>query len=145
MRPASLRALISSGGVIYRKNADIIEVALILGRGGRYWCLPKGEIDVGETSETAAVRVAREKAGISGRIIDKLDEKTYWYFNKRDNIRCRKNIHYYLIEYDNGGSQYSVKVEDVQWFPLNIAIEKIRYKGNHKVLEKALIRLRLAD
>jgi 8-oxo-dGTP diphosphatase len=80
MRPASLIRQTSSGGVIFRKAPGVLEVVLVSVKGGKYWCLPKGIIDKGETPEVTAVREVREESGLWGRIIDKLGEITYWYY-----------------------------------------------------------------
>ena len=143
MRPASLRKLTSSGGVIYRKDGDIAEIALISVRDGRFWCLPKGLIDKGETPEVTAVREVREESGLSGRIIDKLGEIAYWYFMQDENAKCRKTVHFYLMEYENGSTQqHDSEVDEAKWFPLDIALSKISFKGDRQILEKAQTKLK---
>ncbi|MBS1126954.1 MAG: hydrolase, partial [Nitrospirae bacterium] len=67
MRPASLKKQTSAGGVIYKKNDSSIQIALISVRNGQAWCLPKGIVDKGETTEETAVREVREETGLNGR------------------------------------------------------------------------------
>ena len=138
MKPASLIRQTSSGGVIYKKTDDEIEVALISVKGGRFWCLPKGIIDRGETPEVTAVREVKEESGLSGRIIDKLGDITYWYYIQDENTKCRKTVHFYLLEYTGGStSQHDFEVDEAEWFPLETALQKISFRGDRSILEKA--------
>lgn len=142
MKPASLKRQISSGGVIFRKGPGVLEVVLVSVRGGKYWCLPKGIVDKGETPEMTAVREVREESGLSGRIIDKLGEIAYWYYIRGENTKCRKTVHFYLMEYESGNtSQHDSEVDDAVWFPFEAALQKISFSGDRTILEKARARL----
>jgi len=143
MRPASLKKQTSAGGVIYKKNDSSIQIALISVRNGQAWCLPKGIVDKGETTEVTAVREVREETGLNGRIIDALGEINYWYFVKEENIKCRKKVYFYLMEYVSGDTDdHDFEVDEAGWFPLEIALEKVSYKGDRMVIEKAIEKLR---
>jgi len=143
MRPASLKKQTSAGGVIYKKNDSSIQIALISVRNGQAWCLPKGIVDKGETTEETAVREVREETGLNGRIIDALGEINYWYFVREENIKCRKKVYFYLMEYVSGDTDdHDFEVDEAGWFPLEIALEKVSYKGDRMVIEKAIEKLR---
>ncbi|MHB8881754.1 MAG: NUDIX hydrolase [Thermodesulfovibrionales bacterium] len=143
-RPAVLKHQTSSGGVIFRKTDGGFQVVLVSVREGRFWCLPKGLVDKGETTEMTAVREVREESGLSGRIICPLGEITYWYYIKGENTKYRKKVHFYLMEYEGGEtSQHDSEVDAAEWFPIDEAIEKISFKGDRSILEKA--RMRLAE
>lgn len=143
MKPASLRRQTSSGGVIYRKSSEDVEVALILVKGGRIWALPKGIVDKGETPEMTAVREVREESGLDGRIIEKLGEVSYWYSIQEENLKCRKTVHFYLMEYVSGNtSQHDSEVETAEWFPIDTASQKISYNGDRVILNKAKKKLK---
>lgn len=142
MKPASLKRQTSSGGVIYRGTGKDIEVALVSVKDGKFWCLPKGLVDKGETPETTAVREVREESGLCGRIIDKLGDITYWYYIQGENTKCRKTVHFYLMEYISGNTKdHDCEVDDAMWFSLDAALEKISFKGDRSILEKAKARL----
>jgi 8-oxo-dGTP diphosphatase len=94
VRPATLKNQVSSGGVIFRKHNNTVEIAMVAIKGGNVWCLPKGLIDKGEVPEKTALREVSEETGLRGRIIEKLGEITYWYYIKNDNAKCRKTVHY---------------------------------------------------
>lgn len=122
---------------------DGVQVALVSVREGKFWCLPKGLIDKGETIEMTAVREVKEESGLTGRIIEKLGEITYWYYIRGDNTKCRKTVHFYLMEYESGDtSQHDFEVDTAEWFLIDEAIEKISFKGDRKILEKAKARLK---
>ena len=143
MKPASLKRQTSSGGVIYRKTEDVVEVALVSVRGGRFWCLPKGIVDKGETPELTAVREVREESGLSGRIVDKLGDITYWYYIRGENSKCRKTVYFYLMEYMEGNtSQHDFEVDEAVWYPIQEALQKVSFRGDRTILEKAVSKLR---
>ena len=126
MRPASLKQQASSGGVIFRIVGNQFEVALVSVKGGKEWCLPKGIIDKGETAEITAVREVQEETGLSGRILAKLGDISYWYYIKKENAKCRKTVHFYLIEYLSGSTaEHDHEVDDAQWIPMHRAMQII--------------------
>jgi 8-oxo-dGTP pyrophosphatase MutT (NUDIX family) len=138
MRPGPIKRQVSAGGVIFRKNDSLIEIALIAVKGGQVWCLPKGIIDNGESPEMAAVREVSEETGLQGRIIEKLGEINYWYYIKEEEARCRKTVHFFLIEYETGDtSQHDFEVDLVSWFPIDDALKRANYKGEREIIEKA--------
>lgn len=143
MKPASLKQLISSGGVIFRKTDANIEVALVLVKGGYFWCLPKGLIDKGETPEVTAIREVKEETGLTGRIHEKLGDISYWYNIKEENIKCRKTVHFYLMEYISGNtSQHDFEVDEASWFSIETAMRKLNFKGEKTILERAKAKLK---
>jgi 8-oxo-dGTP diphosphatase len=142
MRPASLKKQTSAGGVIYRKKERGVQIVLISVRNGQAWCLPKGIVDKGETKEEAALREVREETGLTGRIIDVLGDINYWYFIKEENIKCRKKVYFYLMEYVSGDTaDHDIEVDEAGWFSPENAMKKVRYKGDRSMLEKAIEKL----
>lgn len=138
MKPAALRNHVSSGGVIYKISGNTAEVVLVSAKGSRYWCLPKGLIDKGETPEITAIREVREESGLNGRIVDSLGEITYWYYVRSENARCRKTVHFFLMEYESGDtSDHDLEVDDAQWFSLDAALQTISFSGDRKILALA--------
>jgi len=147
MKPAALKRQISSGGVIFKRHNSIIEVAMVAVKGGTIWCLPKGLIDKGENPEKTALREVEEETGLKGRIIEKLGEITYWYYLKEENAKCRKTVHFFLMEYEGGDiSNHDWEVDDAAWFPIDEALDKVSYKSEKELIEKArkkLIEIRM--
>ncbi len=138
MKVASLKTQFSSGGILFRKHNDITEIAMVAVKGGNVWCLPKGLIDKGEVPEKTALREVEEETGLKGRIIEKLGEITYWYYIKEENIKCKKTVHFFLMEYEAGDvSKHDWEVDNAAWFPIDEALKKARYKGEKEIIEKA--------
>lgn len=143
MKPASLRRQTSSGGVIFRRMGESVEVVLVSVRGGKVWCLPKGLIDKGETPEATAVREVCEESGLTGKIIGELGDITYWYYIKGENVKCRKTVHFFLLEYVSGSTKHhDSEVDDSQWFSIETALDRISFKGDRSILERARAILR---
>jgi len=132
----------SAGGVVYRRDGSGLQVVLISVKNGQAWCLPKGIVNKGETTEETAVREVREETGLTGRIIDALGEINYWYYIKGENIKCRKTVHFYLMEYVSGDTaEHDFEVDEAGWFSLEAALEKVSYRGDRTMLEKAVAKL----
>lgn len=143
MRPALLRKQTSAGGVIFKKNESGFQIILISVRNGQAWCLPKGIVDKGETTEETALREVSEETGLTGRIIDKLGDINYWYYIKEENIKCRKKVYFYLMEYVSGDTaDHDIEVDEAVWFPLETALKKVSFKGDRTMIEKTIDKLR---
>jgi 8-oxo-dGTP pyrophosphatase MutT (NUDIX family) len=55
----------------YRIRKTRVEVALVTTSTGRGWIVPKGSVDEGERPRDAAIREAKEEAGLSGVVARK--------------------------------------------------------------------------
>jgi len=139
MRPATIKTQVSSGGVIFRKTPEkTLEIALVAVKDGKVWSLPKGIVEKGEETFDTAVREVREETGLSGRIVEKIGDISYWYYIKEDNAKCRKTVHFYLVEYVSGTTaDHNWEVDAAEWFPLEEALNKVSYKGDREIVQKA--------
>lgn len=139
MKPASLKLQFSAGGVIYRPSKEgPLKVALIATKGGSVWSLPKGVVDKGEDPESTALREVQEETGLKGSIVGKIGDISYWYFIKEENVRCKKTVSYFLMEYESGSTEaHDYEVDAAGWFPIEEAIGTAAYKGDKEILTKA--------
>ncbi|HAS73180.1 MAG TPA: NUDIX hydrolase [Clostridiales bacterium UBA8960] len=88
-----MKRVFSSGGVVYLGNS-----ILMLQKINGDWVLPKGKIEIGETSEVTAVREVREEAGIKAKVITPIGETAYRFKNYWSNNHViEKKVFWYLM------------------------------------------------
>ena len=132
---------VSAGGVVYRRAAGGVEVAIVrVGPKGR-WQLPKGIVDEGEKPEQTAAREVREEAGVDARVAAPLDTIEYWYVgNERDGRRVRfhKFVHLFLLEYASGDvADHDHEVDEARWVPLREAAGMLAFESERKAMSQA--------
>lgn len=139
-KPPEILNRISSGGVTFRESENGVDIALVLVRGKKTWCLPKGLIDKGEDEQTAALREVREEAGIHGEIIDKIGHFSYWFKLRDDSARVHKTVHFFLLKYLSGSTDdHDHEVDEAGWYPVDEAINRLAFKSEKEIAQKAKV------
>lgn len=131
---------ISAGGVIYEvKDGDVL-VCLIKTPHKDYWQLPKGLVDKNESLEETAVREVREETGLDGILEGRIDKIDYWFWLKEggEKVRHHKIVYFYLIKYRFGSTKdHDQEVVEACWFPFDKALDKISFKSEKEIIQKA--------
>ena len=131
---------VSSGGIIYRHRRGLTEIALIRVRDR--WCLPKGQVEPGETLQDTALREVREETGLEGKVVTKLGDLTYWYSNttkEGEPVRIFKRVYFFLIRFLKGNmDEHDTEVDEVSWVPIKQATRRLVYPTERKMMRKAL-------
>jgi 8-oxo-dGTP pyrophosphatase MutT (NUDIX family) len=132
---------ISAGGVVYRREADRLEVLICKSSGYHRWVLPKGLVDPGEMHEQAAVREVGEETGVRARLIAPLGEPEKYVYS-RGGLRIFKQVFYFLMVYESGDTaDHDHEMEDVRWVTFDEADTLLAYDGARSVVRRALVLL----
>jgi 8-oxo-dGTP pyrophosphatase MutT (NUDIX family) len=135
---------VSAGGVVFRKNHDLIEVALILVGPKLRWQLPKGTVNPEESTEQAAQREVREEAGIEVFLLDLIEPIEYWYYSVRNGqrIRYHKYVYFYLMQYRSGDvNDHDHEVLEARWVEINQAITMLNFESEKNMVRRTLERI----
>ncbi|HEX9128611.1 MAG TPA: NUDIX hydrolase [Gemmatimonadaceae bacterium] len=131
---------VSAGGVVFRGDEGKIEVVIVSVGGQNRWQLPKGMVEKGESPETAAVREAREEAGVSSEVVQLIETIEYWYAGLDNGIRVRfhKRVHFFLLRYVSGDTRdHDWEVNEARWVPIDDATSQLAFDNERRVMERA--------
>ncbi|HEX2186674.1 MAG TPA: NUDIX domain-containing protein [Chloroflexota bacterium] len=150
--PATLRKLVSSGGVLYRYWYDgTLEFLLVGRRQPPLWALPKGTPRRGETLEETALREVEEETGVRGRIVASLGSITYSFTTppraagKGGNglVRYQKTVHHFLLRPVAGDpALHDSEYDFARWLPAAAALARLSHENERTVLRRAMRLLR---
>ena len=132
----------SCGGVVVRGTDCIVIVPMRrAASGAQVLALPKGHPENGESPADAALREAREEAGVETTVREKLGDVRYWY--QRDGRRIAKTVAFFLLDYVSGEpADHDHEVEHARWIGLEEAARSLSYKGERDMAARALLRAR---
>jgi 8-oxo-dGTP pyrophosphatase MutT (NUDIX family) len=119
-----------SGAIVVRPGSREPEVLLVTSKRSGNWIFPKGHIEKGETAEEAALREAREEAGVVSKLIGPAGVLEFGFFG----VKVR--VEYFLAEL----TRESGPPEDGRkriWCGLDEALDRLSYKNTRKMLRKA--------
>jgi 8-oxo-dGTP diphosphatase len=121
----------ASGGVVWRRRAGGIAVALV--HRPRYddWSFPKGKLDRGESWEDAALREVEEEIGLRCRLGHELPPTSY-----RDAKGRAKVVRYWMMEPLDGEFAPSHEVDEVRWLTPADADRLLSYGHDRALLRE---------
>jgi 8-oxo-dGTP diphosphatase len=151
----AIKRIYSAGGIVFRQSQDkflkngkpLIEVLVTQHSGHKGWEFPKGHIEIGESSEQAALREVEEESGVKAEITDRLGNIEYFYFDSGPFVdgssqgkeRVLKTVTYFLMKYiGEGKATTAYEVSDMVWLPIGEVENKLTYKGTKEIWKGAL-------
>lgn len=112
---------------------------LLIKDGYGRWGIPKGHIELNESSEQAAVREVREETGAQAEVIKKLGDNQYYF--QLENRLIRKKVDVYLMRLTGSADlqpETTYEVEEVAWVDADKALKRVSYKNLRPFFEAAL-------
>lgn len=125
----------SSGGVVI-ENGKVLLLRKYFGD----WVLPKGKMELNETTAKTAVREVGEETGIKAKIIKKIGYARYYYYNQ-NNEKVSKRVDYYLMSFE-GGNLIPQKEEGfsiADFIPYEQAIELLKHDSEKNMVRNAMM------
>ena len=98
-------------------------------RNPNNWIFPKGHIEDGESRKDAAVREAREEAGIDGKVAGRAGSMS---FNFGDN---RYRVHYFVVTTSGEGKEREGR--RLRWCRYKQALRRLTYDETRDLLREA--------
>jgi 8-oxo-dGTP diphosphatase len=123
----------AAGGLVWRRGAGGVEVAVVHRPHRQDWSLPKGKLDPGETFEAAALREVEEEIGLRCRLGRELSPVTY-----TDNKGRSKLVRYWLMEPQGGEFTPNDEVDELRWLIPSAAVELLSYPHDRELVASAL-------
>ncbi len=134
----------TSGGIIFRRaeKNNSLEILLIQDAKNR-WTIPKGHVEPNEEPRDTAKREIQEETGLKTMdVMSWLGKVNFRY--RRTQTLVLMTMHIYLVH--GLGDTNDLKPEDwlndIQWFPVNDAIDKIEYEDIGKLMLLGLKKIR---
>ena len=143
----------SAGLLVFRRRNGVLEV-LLVHPGGPFWrnrdleawSIPKGEYEVGEEPETAALREFAEELGCRpprgvvlplGEVVQKGGKRVVAFAVEGDLDVSAVESNMFELEWPprSGRQQNFPEVDRADWFPLAVAREKI-VPGQRPLLDR---------
>ena len=130
---------ISSGGVVVFGNT-----ILLLRKFNGDWVLPKGRLEDGENTKSAALREVFEESGVKGEIIKYLGNINYRYKNTIKDEIVVKTVHWYLMKANNMDSkpQKQEGFADAVFVHIDKVPELVRYSDEREILTKSITHIK---
>ena len=119
----------AAGGVVWRRSPQGVEVVVV--HRPRYddWTLPKGKLEPGEDSATAARREVAEETGLECELGVELSSTSYVDQKGRPKI-----VRYWEMTVRAGDFVPNDEVDRLEWLALERAVERLTHDRDRGVL-----------
>lgn len=142
----AIKRIFSAGGIVLRlaplaQDKSEWEVLVTQHSKHKGWDFPKGHIESGESSESAALREVEEEVGVKAEIIERVGQTQYFYYEEGEKVL--KTVVYYLMKYvGEGEATTAEEVSDMVWLPIEQVEEKLTFKDTKELWRKVKTRIK---
>jgi 8-oxo-dGTP pyrophosphatase MutT (NUDIX family) len=131
---------ISAGGVVIKKEREVVKVLIIHRNQMNDWTLPKGHQEKKESLQETAIREVKEETGIFALPQKYLGKFTYRVADKKRNIIYFRTVHWFLMTCQDKKLKKKKNKEILQvlWKPFNQKmLQSLTYQNDRNILKKA--------
>lgn len=125
----------SAGGVVLNKDHQVLIIKTKNLKGDTVYTFPKGHIEPGETTRTAAIREVEEETGVKAEIVEKIQDVEYWFVHQ--GMKIHKRVSWFLMKpLSIKKKNRNVEVEDIIWYDINKVKEILSYSSDKELIDK---------
>lgn len=125
----------AAGGLLLRRQAGKLQIALIHRPIHQDWSYPKGKLEEGETFEAAAQREVFEETGCLCRLLRFIGHTEYIDRKGRPKV-----VAYWVMSAESGSFEPNEEVDELRWVDIASAGLLLTYER-----DRALLAAMLAD
>ncbi|HEY2215093.1 MAG TPA: NUDIX hydrolase [Acidimicrobiales bacterium] len=119
----------AAGGLVIRRRAGQLEVAVVHRPTQQDWSFPKGKLEVGETFEEAAQREVLEETGFTCRLLRFIGHTEYVDRKSRPKV-----VAYWVMAANAGSFAANDEVDELRWMGLPEASALLSYERDRELL-----------
>jgi len=127
--PAPTEVVQAAGGLIVRRHAGELQVALVHRPVHQDWSYPKGKLEEGETYEDAAQREVLEETGFVCRLLRFIGHTEY-----TDRKGRPKVVAYWVMVAEAGTFAANEEVDELRWVDVGAAGSLLTYERDRELL-----------
>lgn len=126
-----------AGAIIVRAGKSGPRILLVTARRNpNNWIFPKGHVESGETLKAAAVREAREEAGIEGKVVGAAGRMSFEF---GDNTY---RVTYFVVRTTDAGKEREGR--RLRWLKYKQALRRLTYEETRELLRDAWPRIKVS-
>lgn len=139
-----MKRVFSAGGIIFKEDKGGLQFLLARNQSMTrpevdYWGFPKGHLEEGESSKTAALREVLEETGIIAEVIEKIGDAKYIYTSKNEGGKIFKTVTIFLMKYLSGEAKpQDGEISEVEWLSVEAVQSRLSFAQDSILFKKAL-------
>ena len=126
-----------AGAIVVRAGKNGPRILLVTARRNPdNWIFPKGHVEAGETLRAAAVREAREEAGVAGNVVCPAGRMSFEFGENT------YRVSYFVVRTDDAGKEREGR--QLRWLKYKQALKRLTFEETQDLLRGAWPRIKLA-
>ena len=138
MKKLKTKQIKAAGGVVFSIDADSSEPNVLLIYRNKFWDIPKGKLEKGESIAMCASREVAEETHSDIPIIIEFLDTTYHEYDEK-NKHIGKTTFWYSMVFPRAQAlkpQTEEGIEKIEWVPLSSAIELVEFENLKFILRE---------